>query len=203
MIISHKYKIIFIHIPKNAGSFITFILKLVDPNLEKIHNAYGGHQTFSECYDIIKQYPGYTTFCVLRNVYDINVSLFHYIKNTNCHFLYETIKDMSFREFIEYSKEFIPMYNQVDYIFHSDGDICIDKILFFDNISSQFYSFLKEVGLDDETLDKLNLEGKINQSEHQDYREYYDDYTREIVKSIYQRDFEYFNNPIYEHLIKF
>ena len=36
MIISHKYKIIFIHIPKNAGSFITQFLNNLDKNLDAI-----------------------------------------------------------------------------------------------------------------------------------------------------------------------
>lgn len=33
MIISHKLKLIFIHIPKNAGTFIWHLLKKIDENI--------------------------------------------------------------------------------------------------------------------------------------------------------------------------
>ena len=36
MIISHKYKLIFIHIYKNAGTFVTKILKNLDKNIVNV-----------------------------------------------------------------------------------------------------------------------------------------------------------------------
>ena len=38
MLISHKYKLIFIHIPKNAGTYIYHLLKQIDKELIVIYN---------------------------------------------------------------------------------------------------------------------------------------------------------------------
>jgi hypothetical protein len=49
MIISHKYKFVFIHIHKNAGTFTTNLILNLVPDAIDIRDAYNyGHQTYKQ-----------------------------------------------------------------------------------------------------------------------------------------------------------
>ena len=82
MVISHKYKILFIHIPKTGGTFIFDVLKSVDEDLEIIWDdrysniEYTHHAIPSE--ELIKKYEdnGYYVFCFIRNPYDLIISFY-------------------------------------------------------------------------------------------------------------------------------
>ena len=80
VVISDKYKIVFIHIPKNAGTFITHYLKQIDENIRDIYSKGFGHQTYRdiENLDIFEDIKDYTFFCVIRNPYDNILSFYNF-----------------------------------------------------------------------------------------------------------------------------
>ena len=83
MIISHKYNLCFVHIPKNGGTFVSSFLKFLDPNSFDVRNPQGlGHQTMSEItqFENYSEIKDFTFFCVIRNPSQKIVSSynFHY-----------------------------------------------------------------------------------------------------------------------------
>nr|VFK19035.1 MAG: hypothetical protein BECKLPF1236B_GA0070989_11593 [Candidatus Kentron sp. LPFa] len=97
----------------------------------------------------------------------------------------------SFEEFILLSKNhesglFERFYmNQLDYI-SDDGVIVADKILRFETLNYDFYSFARAIGLDVKLC-------HINSSNREEsYRTYYTEETKEIISKRFRKDIEYF-----------
>jgi hypothetical protein len=82
MIVSHNYKFVFIHIPKNAGTFITELIMKLDPDALNIYSGDVGHQKYlqiseSPLFNVIKDYK---FFAVLRNPVEQLISWYNYTK---------------------------------------------------------------------------------------------------------------------------
>lgn len=100
MVINNKHKIIFIHIPRTGGSYIT--RELAGIGFKKV-NMYGDtHFSVS----VAREYVGedidnYNIFTVVRNPFDYYVSLYEYTKNSNCHeWMLFGEKGMSFKDWL-------------------------------------------------------------------------------------------------------
>jgi hypothetical protein len=104
MIISHKYRFVFIHIPKNAGTFTTELLRKIDPDALNIRNTEGfGHQTYTEItkHPLFDKIKNYKFFAILRNPVDQLISWYNFTKK------YDSInKNREFNEFIRDDKIF-------------------------------------------------------------------------------------------------
>lgn len=114
MIVSHKFKLIFIHIPKNAGTFILKLLKKYDPFLVEYYNYSSRKTLHNKAKDIDSilnfNYSDYKIFCIIRNPFDRLVSLYSYICGNSDYPTYNIVKNMSFKEFIAYkfsNKDFL------------------------------------------------------------------------------------------------
>ena len=191
-----KEKIIFIHIPKNAGMSIKrFCFKQ-----EKLKTLFK-HKTI---YDIKKENPveynTYRKFAVVRNPYDRMVSWFAYQKRyrldndllntyqhnskTNSYEIVETVKAPvdEFRYWFK-DKHADP---QQDFDIFKPQHEWIDKtvtILKYENLNEELSNFLNE---------KIELP-KVNNTSRFDIMSYYDKKTLDIVYERYKEDFEKFN----------
>ena len=186
MIISHKYKLIFIHIYKNAGSFVSQILRNLDKNIVNID----GHITAKNAK---KKYPelwnSYTKICVVRNSWDWQISLFSYMRGLPSHHQHNIVKNMNITEYLQWRKT--DLHQQIEF-FLDDNNIClIDNILSFENLNINIINFFK---------DKYNMDitpyipqQKINSSKrNKDYRCYYNEENQKILAELHQPDIEYF-----------
>lgn len=180
MIIKDK-KIIFIHIPKTAGTSIinVFGINKVDHILAK---------------DIKKkQWENYFTFTVIRNPFDRLVS--HYIYHTKYYgkgtiFKYLKInewKNISFEKYIEIIKNNNDKINnfrsQYEFITHPSG-ILINQILYFENLKNDWVKIKDKFNLKDLSHTKRTI--------HKDYRFYYNFKTKKFVETFYKDDLEFF-----------
>ena len=99
-IISHSLKLIFIHIPKTAGTTIRTLLLKNDP--DSISDEHLTYIQIKEKYFKEKNIDEYNIFSVVRNSYDIVVSYYcYFIKNKD--YIIDTInKDtLTFSKFIK------------------------------------------------------------------------------------------------------
>ena len=193
MIISHKYKIIFFHIPKNAGTFIWInIFNVIDKDIEIIKDAkYNTHHVKpKDNFNILYKYKNYKTFCVVRNPYTSIISLYNFIKRSgppvysgNAYPLYEYFNSLTFNEFVK--SGFLKVNNhdilltnynfQKEWVYDNDNNQIIDHIIKFENLQDELTNFLLENNVDKELLDKLNYD-KLNQNEKNvNLNEYYND----------------------------
>lgn len=217
MIISHKYKLIFIHIPKNAGTFITQLLKNLDENLDIRHI---GHIISLEGEKLVDSeiWNTYKKFCVIRNSWDHLISLYNYIKIEKYHFINDLMENVSFEEFICYIKKNFgnssfetTFFYQKNFLLDENNEIMVDYLINFNNLEADLLFFLEHIAeIDFKTIIDAMPKEKINQSTttddnlyyYDDNLYYYDDNLINIVYDIYKEDINFFKFAAPKKMVK-
>lgn len=198
MIINDKYKFVFVHIQKTAGTSITdYLFKI--PETKQINHSHSMINTLN-----CDNYKDYFKFCFVRNPFDRLVSWYNMMINKDIHndfSKYILENSNNFSEFLdltniinetnEYNDNLKTPYpksisfNQLDYIIDNSGKIQCDFIGKFEEIESNFNKITKQLGFDIK-IEHLN---KIN---HKPYREYYTLKDIKKLETLYERDLDYF-----------
>ena len=170
-----KYKTIFIHIPKNAGTSIEeyFGNKSVRIQPEKHADIYEIKKKFKNSYN------NYRKFTIIRNPYDKMVSWYFYLKRNlgdyNVIEFNNWIKDPSkfwhINDPISYLK---PQYEWINNTV---------EIIKFENLNKELNKFFNK---------QINLP-ITNKSNHKHYLEYYNTESLDIIYNRYKKDFKKFN----------
>ncbi|EOI5271974.1 sulfotransferase family 2 domain-containing protein [Campylobacter coli] len=190
-----KYKCIFIHVPKVAGSSIERVIYQTDKWLVG-HRKANDYMIFNK-----DKFESYFSFGFVRNPYDRVVSAYHYLKNGGGtlgdeKWAKENIyKYSSFKEFVLDLKNpkiqnkilnwmhFIPQYK---FLCDNESNILVNFTGRFENLEEDFKKILKILNRKDQLM-------HINKSNHVDYKNYYNDVMYKIVREIYRDDFEIFD----------
>jgi chondroitin 4-sulfotransferase 11 len=194
--ISHKHKIIFIHIPKTGG---TSIDNFFTGSFQR-HSCAKDYQ-FNLVDTIFQEYFKFT---IVRNPWDLIVSLYGMITERQKAGIKATLKRFgkktySFEEFVKelvferhsggssfstnYSHSFTSRC-QLNWIKDLTNEICMDYIIRFENLQEDFNIVCDKIGIPQQELPHKNA------SKHKHYTEYYDDETRQIVAEKYAKDIE-------------
>lgn len=216
MIISHKHKFIFVHIPKTGGGSIrrtllpyADIITAKDAKTEhakKFRELINSNMTVKKMSIHAKPvtiqklvgrkiWGEYFKFCFVRNSWDLMVSLHHfnrrpdYGKTTVGKFA----KSHNFKDFItwftttrKHKKGGIITSGQLPYILNKNGKLFVNHIGRFENLVSEFEDITKKLGINEKLLHS-------NRTKHKPYREYYNYKTQALVEDFFIRDIEYFN----------
>jgi chondroitin 4-sulfotransferase 11 len=198
-IVSKKYKFIFIHIPKTGGSSIA------EPEYQSGQGALVAHLG-SEDYvqaghiravglksSLQDNWDDYFKFAFVRNPWDRIVSLYYYFlqdpEKQKSALGIEIAKLGSFREFcrqldnIELDPHFDP---QISYLIDYEGRFLLDHLGRFESIDSDIDSICKKIGLPAVKLPHFR------KSDHDSYKNHYDDKTVEIIATRYKSDIDAF-----------
>jgi len=186
------YKCIFVHIPKNAGLSVTYTL---------FGNAGGSHRKIVDYKKVFSRstFKRYYKFSFVRNPWDRVVSTFFFLKNGGL-----TEKDRVWAEkhlapfgtFDAFVKGWLKEENinnslhfQHQHVFLEDekGKIAVDFIGRFENIDEDFKIITDKLGIN-RILKKTNTSQR-----KKNYRDYYDEETKEIVNEVYKKDIQLFN----------
>ena len=186
--IIEKYKTIFVHIPKNAGTSIETFFKTDthawDERLFNRHDTIHDIKSKLEINDefrINNKYNDYKKFAVVRNPYDRMVSwyFFYNIKNLTRH-----AKDTSFHNFIKNPLAF-NLFEETKRLYNPQH-VWVDDtvtILKYENLEKDLNKFFNK---------KINLP-RSNKTKHKHYLKYYNKESLDIVYNKYEKDFEKFN----------
>ncbi|EAL3606222.1 alpha-2,3-sialyltransferase [Campylobacter coli] len=190
-----KYKCIFIHVPKVAGSSIERVIYQTDRWLVG-HRKANDYMMFNK-----DRFESYFSFGFVRNPYDRVVSAYHYLRNGGGTLGDEKwakkniYKYNSFKEFVLDLKNieiqnkilnwmhFIPQYK---FLCDNESNILVNFTGKFENLEEDFKKILKILNRKDQLM-------HINKSNHVDYKNYYNDVMYKIVREIYRDDFEIFD----------
>lgn len=186
------YKCIFVHIPKNAGLSVCYTL---------FGNTGGSHRKIVDYKKIFSPntFKRYYKFTFVRNPWDRLVSTFFFLKKgglTEKDKIWAEANLLAFTDFKDFVKQWLSeksinnsLHFQHQHVFLEDeqGKIAVDFIGRFENIDEDFKTI----------TDKLNIKRilkKTNTSQRKkDYRDYYDEETKEIVNEVYKKDIQLFN----------
>ena len=203
MILSHKYKFVFIGVPKTGTQSMSEILSLYEKTpptrfLDKT-NKTGYHQPFyaHAKAETVKKYfikngwdwDKYFKFCFVRNPWDRAVSSYFYKLRTDfkdknfsrhCSRMRKEIKN--FNEFV--NSKFLFHENQTDFFLTNNNESLVDFVGRFENIDSDFNFICKTIGIPNWKLPK------INQTNHKFYKSYYDNELIEVVRHKFRKDID-------------
>jgi len=190
MPISLTKRLIFLHIPKNAGTAIT--------DAEGMEFQLIGHH-FPMFYmnNYNNQWRNFFKFAVVRNPFDRAVSNYEYGKMGESYWHSQTGKtqygehpdlknltNLSFKETIQLLDKDKTIFKhqgwglQSDYVF-VNNEMVLDKWFKLEEISDDLDFKL--------LVPNLKMKNKSTK-EHSSYRDYYDDETIELVRKIYSQD---------------
>jgi hypothetical protein len=205
-----KKKLEFIHIPKNAGSTIETLGKrngmlwgIYNSSLKSYINKCGDFNCECSFWHIppryLKKNSPYDvtpTFCVIRNPFDRVVSAYIYIYQHRINKLMQNAENLNqwihdnlerVSQNFQHDCHFIPQY---EYLFREDGTPTCDYILNFDNLNNDFNALMREfnINLDITTIEPINktVAKSLNRN-HLNLK------SREIILSVYTKDFEIIN----------
>jgi hypothetical protein len=193
MIISDTKKFIFFHLYKTAGTSLSEILKP--------HSTFSGEGKHFKVFQYLEKYGkdkynDYFTFGFVRNPWDWQVSLYHYMLMDKNHFQHNLVK--SFPTYNDYliwriNEDCKPQYTFFSERGDEDSPISIDFIGKFENLQSDF-ELLKT---------KVEIGGEIPhlvKSNHTHYKDYYNQESWDMLEEAYKKDVEYFgyNNITFE-----
>ncbi|MAM28747.1 MAG: hypothetical protein CMC13_06960 [Flavobacteriaceae bacterium] len=186
------YQCIFVHIPKNAGLSVCYTL---------FGNTGGSHRKIVDYKKIFapNTFKKYYKFTFVRNPWDRLVSTFFFLKNgglTEKDSLWAEKHIIPFSTFDAFVKGWLTEENinnslhfQHQHVFLEDekGGVAVDFIGRFETIDEDFKIITKKLNID-RALTKTNTSKR-----KKDYKEYYNEETKQIVAKLYQKDIHLFN----------
>ena len=219
MIISHKKKFVFIHIPKTGGTSVNEIIAgkadVFNPSLKghapkqlqsfkdngvwplfkhwKISEDLTQHASVSKVHSYFKEvdwkWNDYFKFTVVRNPYSWAVSTYFYFQQKiktgnivpiNQEKVLAQFGNKSFREFV--------MANSHSYMHRiiPKNGARVDFAVRLEHFQKDFNVVCDRIGVPPQQLPHAN------KSKHQQYTEYYDDETREVIAKKCKKELEFF-----------
>lgn len=213
MLISHKHKFIFIHIPKCAGSSITYALlnnlyfKLprnqdwkynkLSTDIAEVFQVATDHGNSSELdqhstFETINEYfvkkklniNEYFKFSFMRNPWDRRVSQYEYAKKRAGITNSDWANKVASMSFPEFITELNDL--QLNWVSNKKNNIAVDFLGSGENLQQEFNQVCEKIG-----IPHIELPHK-NKTEHKHYTEYYNEETKRIIKSNCVKDIKYF-----------
>ena len=208
--ISHKYKCIFVEVPKTGSTSIRAILgKAYIPHLNLVEiktlmenswTQFGGrtNRIRGALYQLLpqerkidigrRQFESYFKFGFVRNPWDRVVSLYERIEPIQ-------MKDkMSFDEFVDWIQfssatctHSSPHRYQLDWFLDGSGNMLADFIGRFERLDQDWAFVADKLGITEKTLPHARENPRARH-----YTEYYNGRTREIIAQKFRIDIEHF-----------
>lgn len=186
--ISHKYKCIFIHIRKSAG---TSIKKSFDDVPKAELNRYGGGLCSAKGWEKNDYYiVNYIKFAVIRNPWDRFISGWLYCSSTKDRPIKDVLRylpspwEQTGTQKIGHDFRHVTQL-QTDMIVDDDNTFIVDRLLRYENIQHDFDSLCDELG-----KPRVVLPTRKKNRDRGQYRDYFDQEARELFEQHFWRDIE-------------
>lgn len=199
-ILSHSKKFIFFHNYKVAGSSISNVLSRYEPHylirtalrkarLKKYYPALANFSQHASALDVQKLvdediFNNYYKFTFVRNPWDWQVSLYHYMRQSKRHFQHDLIMRMNFEDYIDWRVNH-DLKLQCERFMDDRGTSLVDFVGKFENLEEDFAKVCELLSIEERLPHK-------NRSKHEHYRDYYNERTRELVSEAFARDIALF-----------
>lgn len=213
MLISYQHRFIFLHVAKVAGISIRNAIqpyvqeperfkikrppKIVNGKSNPLYEMWESSLTHLKAREVKKElgedeYNKYYTFAFVRNPWDWQVSMYHFLLQEKENTRYELVTSM--RGFDEYLEWVVVTDNpypkgackfQIDMINDEQGNRIVHDVGRFESLAQDFNRICQTIGIDA----RLPY---LNHSKHNDYRKYYTPALVDLVAEHFKRDIEPF-----------
>ena len=202
--IFHQHKAIFFHVPRTGGYTIE---RFLDDENDRDAHIYYPEIVFGLKYNVYTQHLDYERFkklleyekivdvsvlkkyfkfCFVRNTYDRIISCFFYNSKFN------PKNKKTFKKYLKIIKnETHKLYHhgdQLKYVLNKNGEVTVDFIGRYENYQEDMKKVCRILNISYETLPVTNISKR-----EKDYKQYYDEESKNIVYEIYKKEIEYFN----------
>jgi hypothetical protein len=133
-----------------------------------------------------EKFKSYFSFCIARNPWDWQVSLYQYMLKNPCHHQHELAKKFDgFEDYIDWrcTQE---IRLQKDFIYSQNGELLVDFVGRFETLEKDFEAVCKYIDLP-ARLPKVNVSNTVP------YQKFYTERTQDIVKVAFEPDIALFN----------
>ncbi len=204
LIISDKYRFIFIHINKCAGTSIRHALSRYSLSFRDrasdwlyrnfgltrpYHAIYSPHITANELRTQIGHeiFDSYFSFSICRNPWALQVSLFTYMRTNKNHWQYDFA--WSFKTFDDYCRWRCDgnFQTQRECVCSPSGELLVDYLGRFERVEEDFKYICERVGLGHIHLPKKNV------SNTEPYQTFYSDFSRDLIADTFAEDIKFLN----------
>jgi len=190
--ISHKYKFVYIAIPKTGSGSVRMSLDR-HSDILSVGDKTSPYHWHTKARDLKKHFKSktwnwdeYFKFTFVRNPWDMLVSLYKYFQHNKT----LSLPINGGPEFTTWLSNRVrnssPSVLTPSIYYMAGEDILVDFIGRFENLQEDFNIVCDKIGIPRQELPH------VNKTNHKHYTEYYDDETREIVAEKYAKDIEYF-----------
>ncbi len=191
-------ELIFIHVPKAAGTSVKVTLKknLNEENYENIDN--NDHHSYLQIVKIDnKLFRNRISFALVRNPYERFVSIYRFVNRPFK--LNKWFGNLSFEvaERIDTFEKFIENFKMPDWIWQGHNHFTpqyewtkgVNKVFKLNEIE-QLNNFLKDYGINEDIghHNKRQIHSGVNEL----YKEYYNENTKSIIKKHFEKDLDFF-----------
>ena len=202
ILINEKLNYAYVHVYKVAGQSVKLALHRHDlrflpvlrtpiAKLMELPQAYSfrsldAHSTATEIRDYLgpEKWDSMFTFSFVRNPWDWQVSLYHFIQTNRLNHQRRMVSEMTFDEYIRWRVE-EDRRLQKDFVFDQRGNQLVDFIGRFENLRGDFRTVCDRIGIRAELPHE-------NASDHDAWRSYYNDGTKALVAEAFRDDIEAF-----------
>jgi chondroitin 4-sulfotransferase 11 len=195
MLVNHRYRFLFVHIPKTSGAaFREYNKKHLTSwwrrNWEEVRGAHEGLTP-----EIAERYKDYFKFTIVRNPWRLIASGYRFdtqgVRRDKEGLLQK--RDVSVLDWLEErikDDRYGPFPCQLDYISH-DGKLLVDQCCRQENLSKEIQEVLNKLGAPYQEKDWVAP--KRHYYGDYDWKEYFSDpRVQERVKNVCRKDFEFF-----------
>ncbi len=194
--VSHRYRCVFIHIPKNAGTSIRRALGIVG----------GGHRPWRfHAQSLPQVWQQYLSFAVVRNPWDRAASAFHHARMPDSHWHrqqgtphpdYQLLADKSFEDCLRILCEqpgrliHEAWTDQSQWILDMQSPakpLMVHSVLRYETLDDDFAKLCNRLHVESAELPVLNTSDRAR-----DYRSFYNEASRKMVEQLYADDIRAF-----------
>jgi hypothetical protein len=202
MLINEKHNYIYVHVYKVAGQSVKLALrrydyrflpvlrtplaKIVESPQAYTFRSLDAHSTAAQIRDHLGQekWDSMFSFSFVRNPWDWQVSLYHFIQINKFNPQRRMVSEMTFDEYIRW-RVAEDRHLQKDFVYDRHDNLLVDFVGKLEHLHDDFATVCGRIGID------ANLPHE-NASVHGAWRSYYNDETIKLIADAYAPDIEAF-----------